>query len=148
MKFTGKWNSTVTLPVTGTNLRSSHKATIRRARKPSLTRQRRSGVPVRRGSRPVTPLLQRSVEDQNKERCVAVEDDDDCNNQINKWPTMRCQERRRSVGEDTVRKLAAGVWRLQVPDSVYSGGDKRSRDALEFQVQLKIFFFFVTKEWK
>ncbi|KAL1197743.1 hypothetical protein V5N11_012396 [Cardamine amara subsp. amara] len=132
MKFTGKSNSTVALPATVPNLRATTIFTRRKARKPSLTRQRRSGVPVRRRSRPETPLFKRNVEDQNRERCGAVEDDD-CNNQVNKWPQMRCQERRRSVGVDTVRKLAAGVWRLQVPDSVSSGGDKRSRDGLGFQ---------------
>ncbi|CAH8261172.1 unnamed protein product [Arabidopsis lyrata] len=127
MKFTGKSNSTATLPATVPNLRASH---IRRARKPSFTRQRRSGVSVRRLSRPETPILKSKVEDHNSERCVAVEDDDYEDDDCNK---MRCQERRRSVPPDTVRKLAAGVWRLRVPDDVSSGRDKRSKDRLGFQ---------------
>jgi len=130
MKFTGKSNLTATLPATVPNIRDIHR---RRARKPSFTRQRRSGVSVRRLSRPETPQLKSKVEDQNIERCGGVEDgdneDDDCNK-------MRCQERSRSVRPDTVRKLAAGVWRLRVPDAVSSGGDKRSKDRLRFQVQL------------
>ncbi|KAG7582678.1 hypothetical protein ISN44_As08g022460 [Arabidopsis suecica] len=127
MKFTGKSNSTATLPATVPNLRASN---IRRARKPSFSRQRRSGVSVRRLSRPETPLLKSKVEDHNSERCVAVEDDDYEGDDCNK---MRCQERRRSVPPDTVRKLAAGVWRLRVPDDVSSGRDKRSKDRLGFQ---------------
>ncbi|BAB02815.1 unnamed protein product [Arabidopsis thaliana] len=127
MKFTGKSNLTATLPATVPNIRDIHR---RRARKPSFTRQRRSGVSVRRLSRPETPQLKSKVEDQNIERCGGVEDgdneDDDCNK-------MRCQERSRSVRPDTVRKLAAGVWRLRVPDAVSSGGDKRSKDRLRFQ---------------
>ncbi|CAL9221581.1 unnamed protein product [Arabidopsis halleri] len=127
MKFTGKSNSTATLPATVPNLRASH---TRRVRKPSFTRQRRSGVSVRRLRRPETPILKSKVENHNSERCVAVEDDDYEEDDCNK---MRCQERRRSVPPDTVRKLAAGVWRLRVPDAVSSGGDKRSKDRLGFQ---------------
>ncbi|EOA30026.1 hypothetical protein CARUB_v10013128mg [Capsella rubella] len=129
MKFTGKSNSTATLPATGLNL----KATFRRARKPILAGHRRSGVVVRRRSRPETPLSKPMVGDQNSERCSAVGDDeDDCNSQ---WPTTHCRERRRSLRPepDAVRKLAAGVWRLQVPDAVTSGGDERSKDVIRFQ---------------
>ncbi|VYS58013.1 unnamed protein product [Arabidopsis thaliana] len=127
MKFTGKSNLTATLPATVPNIRDIHR---RRARKPSFTRQRRSGVSVRRLSRPETPQLKSKVEDQNIERCGGVEDDDNEDDDCNK---MRCQERSRSVRPDTVRKLAAGVWRLRVPDAVSSGGDKRSKDRLRFQ---------------
>lgn len=109
-------------------------ATIRRARKRSLNRQRRSGVSVRRRSRPETPLLKSKVDDHNSERCGAAEDDD-CNK-------MRFQERRTSVRPETVRKLAAGVWRLQVSDAVSSGGGRRSRDGLGFEVQLFTFWSF------
>lgn len=34
---------------------------------------------------------------------------------------------------DTGRKLPAGVWRLQVPDAVSSGGDERRMDGFRFQ---------------
>ncbi|CAH2053230.1 unnamed protein product [Thlaspi arvense] len=130
MKFTGKSNSTATLPATLPNLTGSHKATIRaRKLKPRLTRQRRSGVPGRRRSRPETPLLKWKVEDRNRERCDAVEDDDSDNQVDNKSPKIL----RRGTKPNTVRGLAAGVWRLQVPDAVSSGGDKRSNDGLGSQ---------------
>lgn len=136
MKFTGKSNSTTTLPTTVPNLRDSHRPTVRaRKLKPRLTHQRRSGVPGRRRSKPETPPLKWKVKDRNKEQYGAVEDDD-CNNQVDKWPKIFSQERRRIVRPETVRKLAAGVWRLQVPDAVsIGGGDKRSKDGLGFQVQ-------------
>ncbi|VVA99007.1 unnamed protein product [Arabis nemorensis] len=130
MKFTGKSDSTATLRATVPNLRGIHRATVRaRKLRPSLTRQRRSDVSGRRRrSKPETPPLKWEVEDRNR----AVEDDD-CNNQVDNWAEIFSQERRRSGLPETVRKLAAGVWRLQVSDAVYSGGDKRRRDELGFQ---------------
>ncbi|CAN7047279.1 hypothetical protein Bca4012_073493 [Brassica carinata] len=97
--------------------------------KPRSIRQRRSGV--RRRSRMDTPVLKCKAEDQNRERCGAVEeDDDDWSNQVDEKPS---KEGRTSVKPYTGRKLAAGVWRLQVPDAVSSGGDERRMDGLGFQ---------------
>lgn len=99
--------------------------------KPRSIRQRRSGV--RRRTRPETPVLKCKAEDENRERCGAVEEDDDgeWSNQVDEKPS---KEGRRSVKAETGRKLAAGVWRLQVPDAVSSGGDERRMDRLGFQV--------------
>ncbi|KAH0926788.1 hypothetical protein HID58_019044 [Brassica napus] len=124
MKFTGKKsNSTATSPAAGPNPR-------RRKMKPRSIRQRRSGV--RRRTRPETPVLKCKAEDQNRERCGAVEEDDngEWSNQVDEKPS---KEGRRSVKAETGRKLAAGVWRLQVPDAVSSGGDERRMDRLGFQ---------------
>ncbi|KFK39377.1 hypothetical protein AALP_AA3G236800 [Arabis alpina] len=133
MKFTGKSNSTATLPTTVPNLNDSHRAVIRaRKLKPSLTRYRRSGVFGKRRSKLESSPLKWEVEDRNGERCGIV-DDDDCDNEVDKWPEIFREERRRCVRPDTVRKLAAGVWRLQVSDGVSSGGDKRKKDGLGFQ---------------
>ncbi|CAH8353647.1 unnamed protein product [Eruca vesicaria subsp. sativa] len=88
--------------------------------KPRSIRQRRSGK--RRRSRPASPQLKCKPEDQNRE-------DVDWSNH------NQVDEPRTSVKPDTGRKLAAGAWRLQVPDaSVSSGRDKKSReDGLGFQ---------------
>lgn len=104
--------------------------------KPRSIRQRRSGVSGRRRSRPGdNPLLRCKAEDQNRERCGAVEEDDDDwrSNQVD--DEIPSKELRRSAKPDSGRKLAAGVWRLQVPDAVSSGGDERRRrmDGLGFQ---------------
>ncbi|CAH2036353.1 unnamed protein product [Thlaspi arvense] len=88
MKVTGKPYPTAALPASesetnlftnGPDLRALQRATSvtkRRARNPSLTRQRRSGAPGGRRSRPETPLLKWKVEDRNRERGGVVEDDD------------------------------------------------------------------------
>lgn len=75
------------------------------------------------------------AEDRNRERCGAVEEDeDDDGDWSNQGDEVHSKEGRGSVKPYTGRKLAAGVWRLQVPDAVSSGGDERRRmDALGFQ---------------
>lgn len=146
MKVTGKPHSTATLPAletlvhtTGSDLKAIHRATTvtrLKARNPSLTRQRRSGAPGGRRSRPETPLLKWKVEDKVKERSGAVEDDyyedDGCNDQAEREVARR-RGRRKSGRPVSVRKLAAGLWRLQVPESVAGSGERRSRDRLGFQ---------------
>ncbi|KAH0852215.1 LOW QUALITY PROTEIN: hypothetical protein HID58_090903 [Brassica napus] len=122
MKFTGK-KSNRRLHIT--RRRPNPR---RRKMKPRSIRQRRSGV--RRRTRPETPVLKCKAEDQNRERCGAVEEDDNVSNQVDEKPS---KEGRRSVKAETGRKLAAGVWRLQVPDAVSSGGDERRMDRLGFQ---------------
>uniref|UniRef100_A0A1J3FJM4 Uncharacterized protein n=1 Tax=Noccaea caerulescens TaxID=107243 RepID=A0A1J3FJM4_NOCCA len=148
MKVTGKPYPTATLPASeseanlftnGPDLRAIQRATTvtkRRARNPSLTRQRRSGAPGGRRSRPETPLLKWKVEDRNKDRSGVVEDDDyedaRCNSQVERETTRR-KDRRKPSRPVSVRKLAAGLWRLQVPDAVSSGGEKKRKEGLGFQ---------------
>jgi len=149
MKVTGKPYSTATLPAFesdknlfshGPDLRAIQRATTvtkRRARNPSLTRQRRSGPSGGRRSRPETPLLKWKVEDRNKERSGVVEDDDyeDDNHQVARSETTRRKDRRKIARPVSVRKLAAGLWRLQVPDASSSGGERKGKEGLGFQVQ-------------
>ncbi|KAG7600111.1 hypothetical protein ISN44_As06g042410 [Arabidopsis suecica] len=151
MKVTGKPYSTATLPAFesdknlfshGPDLRAIQRATTvtkRRARNPSLTRQRRSVASGGRRSRPETPLLKWKVEDRNKERSGVVEDDDyeddGCsnNNQVARSETTRRKDRRKISRPVSVRKLAAGLWRLQVPDASSSGGERKGKEGLGFQ---------------
>ncbi|XP_010545507.1 PREDICTED: uncharacterized protein LOC104817854 [Tarenaya hassleriana] len=151
MKVTGKLHSTAVpataflasealVQTTGSDLKAIHRATTvtrRKARNPSLTRQRRSGALGGRRSRPETPLLKWKVEDKAKERSNGVEDDDfedaGCNDQETERETARRRGRRKSGKLVSVRKIAAGLWRLQVPESISGGGERRSRDRLGFQ---------------
>lgn len=158
MKVTGKPYPTATLPASESqtnlftntpDLRAIQRATSvtkRRARNPSLTRQRRSGVTGGRRSRPETPLLKWKVEDRNKERNGVVEDDDyeddGCNSNQVERETTRRKDRRKISRPVSVRKLAAGLWRLQVPDASSSGGERKSKEGLGFQVQLYYFGIF------
>ncbi|VVB00626.1 unnamed protein product [Arabis nemorensis] len=146
MKVTGKPYTTATLPSlesetnlfnSGSDLKAIQRAatttttvvTRRRARNPSLTRHRRSGASGGRRSRPETPLLKWKVEDRNKERNGVVEDDD---YEVER-ETSRRKDRRKISRPVSVRKLAAGLWRLQVPDVVSSGGDRKGKEGLGFQ---------------
>ncbi|CAH8335363.1 unnamed protein product [Eruca vesicaria subsp. sativa] len=145
MKVTGKPYQTATLPNSNSetnlftnppDLRALQRATTvtkRRARNPSLTRQRRSAVPGGRRSRPETPLLKWKVEDRKTERGgVVVEEDDDYEDE--REATSRRKDRRKTTRPVSVRKLAAGLWRLQVPDAVVSGGGERKvKEGLGFQ---------------
>ncbi|CAN8321418.1 unnamed protein product [Cochlearia groenlandica] len=152
MKLTGKPYPTATSPssesktnlfTTVPDLKSIQRATPvtkRRARNPSLTRQRRSGVAGGRRSRPETPLLKWKVEDRNKERGdggVAEDDDyyeDDKEEEEEIARRSRRKDRRKTSRPVSVRKLAAGLWRLQVSDAVSSGGgDRKGKEGLGFQ---------------
>lgn len=149
MKVTGKPYPTATLPASelqaklftnAPDLRAIQRVTKRRARNPSLTRQRISGASGGRRSRPETPLLKWKVEDRNKERGGGVVEDDDyeddgCNNnQVERSETTRRKDRRKISRPVSVRKLAAGLWRLQVPDASSSGGERKGKEGLGFQV--------------
>lgn len=145
MKVTGKPYPTATLQASESetklftnppDLRAIQRATTvtkRRARNPSLTRQRRSAAPGGRRSRPETPLLKWKVEDRKTERGGSVvEEDDDYEDE--RETTSRRKDRRKTTRPVSVRKLAAGLWRLQVPDAVVSGGERKVKEGLGFQV--------------
>ncbi|CAN6930919.1 unnamed protein product [Brassica oleracea] len=143
MKVTGKPYPTATLQASESetklftnppDLRAIQRATTvtkRRARNPSLTRQRRSAAPGGRRSRPETPLLKWKVEDRNRERGGVVEEDDDYEDE--RETTSRRKDRRKTTRPVSARKLAAGLWRLQVPDAVVSGGERKVKEGLGFQ---------------
>ncbi|KFK35916.1 hypothetical protein AALP_AA4G053200 [Arabis alpina] len=110
---------------------STSTITRRKAKNPSLTRYRRSSGFSGRRSRPETPLLKWKVDDRNKERSGGVEDDD---YEVEREITSRRKDRRKpSRPVVSVRKLAGGLWRLQVPDAVSSGGDRKGKEGLGFQ---------------
>ncbi|RID56877.1 hypothetical protein BRARA_F00296 [Brassica rapa] len=144
MKVTGKPYPTATLQASESetklftnppDLRAIQRATTvtkRRAKNPSLTRQRRSAAPGLRRSRPETPLLKWKVEDRKTERGGGVvEEDDDYEDE--RETTSRRKDRRKTTRPVSVRKLAAGLWRLQVPDAVVSGGERKVKEGLGFQ---------------
>ncbi|KAF5727961.1 hypothetical protein HS088_TW21G00101 [Tripterygium wilfordii] len=109
-----------TLP--GSDLNFSRKSTLRRTRNPSLSRLKKTGAPVGRRSRPETPLLKWKTED--KEKTAAVEDEE-------------LERDRRGRGRSSkvvsARKLAAGLWRMQLPETDANGAGDRSRDRLAIQ---------------
>lgn len=146
MKVTGKPYPTATLQASESetklftnppDLRAIQRATTtvtkRRARNPSLTRQRRSAAPGGRRSRPETPLLKWKVEDRKTERGGGVVEEDDDYEDERETSTRR-KDRRKTTRPVSVRKLAAGLWRLQVPDAVVSGGERKVKEGLGFQV--------------
>ncbi|KAJ8754681.1 hypothetical protein K2173_010772 [Erythroxylum novogranatense] len=134
MKITGNSNSAAAFqanslaskvlnPPPDSDLRTSPKPR-RRNRNPSLTRLKRVGAPVGRRSRPETPLLKWKIED----RVVNVDDEDGGEaageeEKKNGGP----KGRRRSLKVVSARRLAAGLWRLQLPETVVGGGGQSSR---------------------
>ena len=101
-------------------------------RKTLNTRWRRVGAPVvGRRSRPETPLLKWKMEERERrrEKSGGGEEEDGGRG-------------RRKKGASTVsaRKLAAGLWRLRLPETVTpSGGGERRRDRLGFKVRFLTF---------
>ncbi|XP_050218186.1 uncharacterized protein LOC126668966 [Mercurialis annua] len=96
-------------------------------------RVKRPVTPVSRRSRsrtrPDTPFLKWKIQDKEARKIVDEEEEEELESSGG-----RKSGRRRSLKPVSARKLAAGLWRLQLPDSVGSGGgngDKRmARDRL------------------
>ncbi|XP_065862377.1 uncharacterized protein [Euphorbia lathyris] len=141
MKITGKPYSTATFP--GNSISSKAQNPLphpdlkpcRQTRNPSLTRLKRTGTPVgrrsRSRSRPETPLLKWKIED--KGRNVGVEQhEEELEEKIESGAARK--GRRKISRQVSARKLAAGLWRLQLPETVASGtAERRTRDRLGFQ---------------
>lgn len=113
----------------------SSRATRRRIRSPA--RVRRVVAPVGKRSRPETPLLKWKIEDPGSEANGVQQEEDE-----KKLPLESSQRGRfrGSKGRKAVvsaRKLAAGIWRLQLQEAVASegrnGGHRRTEDLLGFQ---------------
>ncbi|WCJ32921.1 hypothetical protein M5689_014316 [Euphorbia peplus] len=133
MKITGKPHSTATFP--GTSITSKAPNPLphpdlkprRQTRNPSLTRLKRTSTPLRRTrSRPETPLLKWKIEDKGTNVRLQKGHDDDPEEKMDAGKTRRKVSRQLSA-----RKLAAGLWRLQLPETV--AAERRSRDRLGFQ---------------
>lgn len=113
---------------------SDLRPTRRKNRNPSLTRLRKHGAPGQRRSRPETPLLKWKVEEyREKNRNVEAEEEDDAADAGRK--TRRKERKGRSVV--SARKLAAGLWQLQLPENV-AGGAGENVDRLGFQVRKRV----------
>ncbi|KAL5577765.1 hypothetical protein UlMin_019464 [Ulmus minor] len=95
---------------------SSRKPARRKSRTPRFGRVKRGGAPFGKRSRPETPLLKWKVEGEGgreKEESEVVEEDE------------KLEGRRGRRGREmavSARKLAAGLWRLQLPEAVAHSG--------------------------
>ncbi|XP_022735127.1 uncharacterized protein LOC111288486 [Durio zibethinus] len=131
MKVTGKASLPETFSGRNPTDAGLKPTTKRRTRS---TRWRRVGAPVvGRRSRPETPLLKWKMEEKERGRQKGrvdeeLEDEEDGGRKGG------CRGRRRK-GASTVsaRKLAAGLWRLQLPETETPGGEHRRRDLLGFK---------------
>ncbi|GKV38829.1 hypothetical protein SLEP1_g46694 [Rubroshorea leprosula] len=131
MKVTGKPDLPATFSGKNPSDADLKHTTWRRTRNPSLTRVKRVGAQVGRRSRPETPLLKWKVEDREREkdRTGGVDDEDEGGG----W-RRSSSGRRKGATTVSARKLAAGLWRLQLPERVAVGGGERRGDRLGFQV--------------
>ncbi|KAJ4726072.1 Actin cytoskeleton-regulatory complex pan-like protein [Melia azedarach] len=130
MKITGNPHYPETFPVSKTVKPTSNsdlKPTRRKARNPSLTRLRKPGAPGQRRSRPETPLLRWKVEDKEKNRKVEADEEE-----VAEGGRKNRRKHRKCTTVVSARKLAAGLWRFQLPEHV-SGGAPESVDRLGFQ---------------
>ncbi|WRX28711.1 hypothetical protein QQP08_021198 [Theobroma cacao] len=137
MKVTGK----ASLPAsfsgrnpTDADLKPTTTTTKRRTRS---TRWKRVGAPaVGRRSRPETPLLKWKVEEREKGReksggGVEEEEEEDGGGGGRRGGGRG--RRRKGASTVSARKLAAGLWRLQLPETVTTGAGERRRDRLGFK---------------
>ncbi|GKV42652.1 hypothetical protein SLEP1_g50027 [Rubroshorea leprosula] len=128
MKITGKPNIPATFSGKKPSDADLEPRRRRKARNSSLTRGKRVG----RRSRPDTPLLKWKVEDREREKEMSggVEQEGD---EGSGWRGSRGGKRRNGALKVSARKLAAGLWRLQLTERVAVGGGKRRRRRLGFQ---------------
>ncbi|KAD5507657.1 hypothetical protein R6Q59_031555 [Mikania micrantha] len=132
MKITGKTNLPAVIPSKVVNLTPdsdliqkpiSRKQSSRRTRNSSGgVRLKRDGVPTagKRISRPETPLLRWNfVEGKEEEDEVESEKQSDSGRKSGR----KSGRRGRDVASVSARKLAAGIWRLQLPEVRVTGGE-------------------------
>ncbi|KAJ9182663.1 hypothetical protein P3X46_006632 [Hevea brasiliensis] len=139
MKITAKPHSTATFPANYITSKAQNpqphpdlKTALkprRRTRNPSLVRSKRTRTPVGRRSRPETPFLKWKIED--RERNARLGDDDDVLEE--KLENGARKGRRKISRAVSARKLAAGLWRLQLPETLAAGTGERRRDRSGFQ---------------
>ncbi|XP_002532552.2 uncharacterized protein LOC8279853 [Ricinus communis] len=151
MKITGRPHSTPTFPGnTITCSRAPQNPQPHPDLKPHHRLRKTARTPVRRRrsrsrtrTRPDTPFLKWKIDNNNNnnnDKGVQVhrhDDDDDGDVVEEKLDSGGRKGRRRfSSRAVSARKLAAGLWRLQLPETVVSAGHgerRRSRDRLGFQ---------------
>ncbi|KDP39127.1 hypothetical protein JCGZ_00884 [Jatropha curcas] len=136
MKVTGKPHSTATFPGNSITSKAQNpqphpdlKHRRRQTRNPTLTKSKRAGTPVgkRSRSRPETPLLKWKIEDRERNVRVQEDEDEDEHQQEEKIENGARKGRRKVSRAVSARKLAAGLWRLQLPETVAAGASERRR---------------------
>ncbi|XP_022985766.1 uncharacterized protein LOC111483719 isoform X1 [Cucurbita maxima] len=115
----------------------SSRATRRTIRSPA--RVRRLSVPVGKRSRPETPLLKWKIEEPENEY-YEVQEEDEKKLPLETSQRGRCRGTKGRKVVVSARKLAAGIWRLQLQEAVASegrnGGLRRREDLLGFQPRI------------
>lgn len=106
-------------------------------RNPRLARLKRSGSSGQRRSRPETPLLKWNTEVSVKSRRVGTEEEEEEEGEVVESIQKNRRRNRKSTAAVSARKLAAGLWRLQLAETGVGGGGGggESRDRLGFQVR-------------
>ena len=105
----------------------------RRTRASGLPRLKRAGLPTGKRSRPETPLLKWKIEDNADQSRTKDQNDlqDEPDSEREEAGARRKGRKGREVPM-SARKLAAGLWRLQLPET---GVERRSpQQQLGFQV--------------
>ena len=112
----------------------------KRPRTPGLGRLKRAGASNGRRSRPETPLLKWKVD---KSEVINGEEVSSAAAAEEEQETERRDRRRGRRGSAaaaattvSARKLAAGLWRLQIPETAVSGGDGKRSAKLGFEVSV------------
>lgn len=119
-------------PSPDSDLRPYRRTSRRKPRTPA-TRLRRSGASVGKRSRPETPLSKWKIHE-DRERCGAGGDP------IEELDSRPCRKREpKQPVAVSARKLAAGLWRLQLPE--VAAGDPGRRVGSKLQVKLLRVFF-------
>lgn len=144
MKITGKPHSTATFPGNSITSKAQNPQPHpdlkpqrqTRNRNPTLTRSKRAGTPVgrRSRSRSETPFLKWKIED--KERNIQVQEDEvEHEHELEEKLESGARKGNRKISKAvSARKLAAGLWRLQLPETVAgSTGKRKGKERLGFQ---------------
>ncbi|KAK7276826.1 hypothetical protein RIF29_17972 [Crotalaria pallida] len=102
----------------------------RKPKTPSRTRLKRFGAPTGKRSRPETPLLKWKLNDEEEEQ-----DHRHADSPLADPGRRPCRNSKQKQGEVPVsaRRLAAGLWRLHMPEMEMNGGYRRSEDRLGLQ---------------
>lgn len=99
----------------------------RKTRASGFPRLKRAGLPTGKRSRPETPLLKWKIEDNADDAKERRKDQNDLEEEGGGGARRKGKEVPLSA-----RKLAAGLWRLQLPET---GVERRSEQQLGFQVR-------------
>lgn len=128
----------------------SGRGTRRRIRSPA--RLRRVVAPVGKRSRPETPLLKWKIEERDGGSSGVEEAEESENKSVHESNQRGRRRGSKGGGREAVvsaRKLAAGIWRLQLQEAVASEGRnglRRREDLLGFQVFFACFCRFHRSE--